>query len=96
MATKSSGPVALYPFRLFDIPNVWWVWPLVILAEDHAYCWFHRVHHESRFFWAAHVNHHSSRHYNLSTAWRSWTTPLTGPLFWAPLARISTRTTGAS
>jgi sterol desaturase/sphingolipid hydroxylase (fatty acid hydroxylase superfamily) len=40
-----------------------------------------------RLLWAAHENHHSSQHYNLSTALRqSWTTPVTGPLFWAPLA----------
>lgn len=78
--------VLLYEFRLFEIDNVWWAWVLLIVAEDFCYYWFHRVHHESRWFWAAHVNHHSSRHYNLSTALRqSWTTPFTGFLFWAPL-----------
>jgi sterol desaturase/sphingolipid hydroxylase (fatty acid hydroxylase superfamily) len=81
--------VWLHQFRLLDIPNAWWVWPLVIFAEDHSYYWFHRVHHEVRLFWAAHVNHHSSQHYNLSTALRqSWTTPLTGPWFWLPLPLI--------
>src|SRR5690606_32853211 len=30
--------------------------------------------HRVRWFWAAHVNHHSSQHYNLSTALRqTWT-----------------------
>jgi sterol desaturase/sphingolipid hydroxylase (fatty acid hydroxylase superfamily) len=88
-AVGLAGLVWLHQFRLFDIPEVWWAWPLLILAEDHAYYWFHRVHHEVRMFWAAHVNHHSSRHYNLSTALRqSWTTPITGPIFWAPLALI--------
>ena len=76
----------MYQFRLVDVPNVWWTWPLLILAEDFCYYWYHRVHHEVRLFWAAHVNHHSSSHYNLSTALRqSWTTPLTGMLFWVPL-----------
>jgi len=75
--------------RLFDIPNAWWAWLLLFVAEDFCYYWFHRVHHEVRLFWAAHVNHHSSRHYNLSTALRqSWTTPITGPIFWAPLALL--------
>jgi sterol desaturase/sphingolipid hydroxylase (fatty acid hydroxylase superfamily) len=84
--------VALYEFRLFDLPSVWWVWPLLILAEDHCYYWFHRIHHESRMFWAGHVNHHSSRHYNLSTALRqSWTSQLTGLLFWAPLPLLGFR-----
>jgi sterol desaturase/sphingolipid hydroxylase (fatty acid hydroxylase superfamily) len=76
----------LYTFRLFDLPRTWWVWVLLFFAEDLCYYVFHRVGHESRFFWAAHINHHSSTHYNLSTALRqSWTTPFTGPLFWLPL-----------
>ncbi len=80
---------ALYQLRLFDIGYVWWAWPLAILGDDFCYYWFHRASHEVRFLWAAHENHHSSRHYNLSTALRqSWTTPFTGPLFWAPLALL--------
>ncbi|MEZ4216875.1 MAG: sterol desaturase family protein [Myxococcota bacterium] len=81
--------VWLYQFRLLDLSHAWWVWVAGFFAEDLCYYVFHRVGHESRFFWAAHVNHHSSRHYNLSTALRqSWTTPFTGPIFWAPLALI--------
>jgi sterol desaturase/sphingolipid hydroxylase (fatty acid hydroxylase superfamily) len=76
----------LYEHRLFTIPATWWSWVLLLFAEDFCYYWFHRASHEVRFFWAAHVNHHSSTHYNLSTALRqSWTTPFTGPLFWLPL-----------
>ncbi|MCA9576093.1 MAG: sterol desaturase family protein [Sandaracinaceae bacterium] len=76
----------LFEFRLFDIPFTWWSVVLLIVAEDFCYYGFHRSHHEVRALWAAHVNHHSSTHYNLSTALRqSWTTPITGPLFWVPL-----------
>ncbi|AKF03770.1 Sterol desaturase [Sandaracinus amylolyticus] len=77
----------LYEHRIFDLPvSAWWVWLLLFVCEDFCYYWFHRVSHESRFFWAAHVNHHSSTHYNLSTALRqSWTTPFTGIVFWLPL-----------
>jgi len=79
----------LYQFRLFDLSHAWWVWVAGFFAEDLCYYVFHRVSHESRFFWAAHVNHHSSRKYNLSTALRqSWTTPFTGPIFWAPLPLV--------
>ncbi len=40
-----------------------------------------------RLLWAAHVNHHSSQYFNLSTALRQpWFTPITGPWFWLPLA----------
>ncbi|MBW2418686.1 MAG: sterol desaturase family protein [Deltaproteobacteria bacterium] len=81
--------VFLHQFALFDIRQQWWALPAAILADDFAYYWFHRMHHEVRLLWAAHVNHHSSRRYNLSTALRqSWTTPFTGPVFWMPLALI--------
>jgi sterol desaturase/sphingolipid hydroxylase (fatty acid hydroxylase superfamily) len=78
----------LYEHRLLDITGdgAWWSWLILLFAEDCCYYWFHRVHHEVRIFWAAHVNHHSSQHYNLSTALRQpLLTPFTGPIFWAPL-----------
>jgi sterol desaturase/sphingolipid hydroxylase (fatty acid hydroxylase superfamily) len=79
-------------FAPFELGEAWWIWLLLIPAEDLCYYLFHRAHHEVRLFWAAHVNHHSSRHYNLSTALRqSWTTPLTGPWFWLPLALVGFR-----
>ena len=84
-----AGYTALYEYRLFDLPHAGWVWALAFLGDDFCYYWFHRASHEVRFLWAAHENHHSSRYYNLSTALRqSWTTPLTGPVFWAPLALL--------
>ena len=92
-AVTKGGAVGLwflvYQFRLFDPGSGWKAWLLLIVAEDFCYYVFHRASHEIRFFWAAHVNHHSSQHYNLSTALRqSWTTPITGPIFWAPLALL--------
>ncbi|WP_336987502.1 sterol desaturase family protein [Altererythrobacter aquiaggeris] len=64
----------LYQFRLFDFGFVWWAWPIAFVLDDFAYYWFHRFAHRVRWFWASHVNHHSSQHYNLSTALRqSWT-----------------------
>jgi len=41
-----------------------------VLAWDFIYYWNHRLAHESRYVWAVHVVHHSSEHYNLSTALR--------------------------
>jgi sterol desaturase/sphingolipid hydroxylase (fatty acid hydroxylase superfamily) len=41
-----------------------------MFAWDFLYYWEHRLMHEVRLFWANHVSHHSSRHYNLSTALR--------------------------
>ena len=40
--------------------------------------------HEVRVFWAAHVVHHSSQHFNLSTALRQPIFPMTALPFWAP------------
>lgn len=41
-----------------------------IAGWDFIYYWNHRLMHESRLMWAIHVVHHSSEHYNLSTALR--------------------------
>ncbi|WP_187335104.1 sterol desaturase family protein [Novosphingopyxis iocasae] len=60
--------------RLPQFGFAWWVWPLCFVADDFAYYLFHRSAHRVRWFWAAHVVHHSSQHYNLSTALRqTWT-----------------------
>jgi sterol desaturase/sphingolipid hydroxylase (fatty acid hydroxylase superfamily) len=75
--------------RVFTIPmSAWWAWVVIFLLEDLTYYWFHRISHERRLWWAAHVNHHSSQHYNLSTALRqTWTGGINGSwLLWMPLA----------
>jgi sterol desaturase/sphingolipid hydroxylase (fatty acid hydroxylase superfamily) len=61
-------------------------WVLLFFADDLAYYWFHRAHHEVRVLWASHVVHHSSRFFNLSTALRQSWTPMTIYPFWLPLA----------
>jgi len=49
-------------------------WGLLFFLDDFTFYWHHRLSHQVRLLWAAHVNHHSSIHYNLSTALRqSWT-----------------------
>jgi sterol desaturase/sphingolipid hydroxylase (fatty acid hydroxylase superfamily) len=60
------------------------------VLDDLKYYWVHRFGHRVRWFWASHVNHHSSQHYNLSTALRqSWTGFLTlGFVFALPLVLI--------
>ncbi len=73
----------VYQFRIFDIGTGWQAWIALFFLEDFTYYWFHRVSHQSRFFWASHVVHHSSQHYNLSTALRqTWTGVFTGFVFW--------------
>ena len=81
----------LYKHRLFQLDyQTWWFWVLLFFADDFSYYWFHRISHQVNFFWASHVVHHSSQHYNLAAALRqTWTGNLTGAfLFWSwlPLA----------
>lgn len=60
--------------RAFTVPWTWWAWIACCVLDDLLYYLFHRSAHRVRWFWASHVNHHSSQHYNLSTALRqSWT-----------------------
>lgn len=47
-----------------------WVWVFCFILYDFCYYWFHRISHERKFFWAAHVSHHQSEEYNLTTALR--------------------------
>ena len=77
-------------FRLFEIGWAWWAWIACFVLDDMAYYWFHRTAHRVRWFWASHVNHHSSQHYNLSTALRqTWTgTIALGFIFRLPLVLI--------
>ena len=80
----------LWQFRLFDVPWTWWAFVLCFVLDDLKYYWVHRFGHRVRWFWASHVNHHSSQHYNLSTALRqTWTGFLTlGFAFALPLVLL--------
>ncbi len=81
-----AGLYELTPLRM--PADEWWTYVLLFFADDFAYYWFHRIHHEVRVFWASHVVHHSSQHYNLSTALRQTWTPMTALPFWAGLALL--------
>ena len=66
-----SSPERLWKRRL--LPSVG-RGPLAVAVAvagwDFIYYWNHRLMHQSRYMWAVHVVHHSSEHYNLSTALR--------------------------
>jgi sterol desaturase/sphingolipid hydroxylase (fatty acid hydroxylase superfamily) len=82
--------VWLWEHRLTTVPWTWWAWILCFVLDDLLYYLFHRSAHRVRWFWASHVNHHSSQHYNLSTALRqTWTGWLAlSFLFKLPLAAV--------
>jgi sterol desaturase/sphingolipid hydroxylase (fatty acid hydroxylase superfamily) len=77
----------------FRLATIGWSWAALVVCfvlDDLAYYWWHRASHRVRWLWADHVQHHSSQHYNLSTALRQpWTGVLTpGLIFRAPLILI--------
>ncbi len=83
---------ATYELAPMPLGDLWWGWsvPVFVLCfvlDDLRYYWFHRASHQVRWFWTSHVNHHSSQHYNLSTALRqTWLFHLTfGFVFRVPL-----------
>lgn len=53
------------------IEQAWLYWLLLFIAEDLIFYLLHYIDHHSRLFWAVHVTHHSSEHFNLTTGFRS-------------------------
>ncbi|MDN8613205.1 lysoplasmalogenase family protein [Variovorax ginsengisoli] len=76
---------ALFPDT--DFWTRWYGWLLALVFYDFCYYWLHRFGHESAVLWAAHVVHHQSQHYNLSTALRQTSSgALFGWIFYLPMA----------
>jgi sterol desaturase/sphingolipid hydroxylase (fatty acid hydroxylase superfamily)/uncharacterized membrane protein len=64
-----------------------WVWLFALIGYDFCYYWLHRAGHRVAMLWAAHVVHHQSEDYNLSTALRQTSSGfLFGWIFYLPLA----------
>jgi sterol desaturase/sphingolipid hydroxylase (fatty acid hydroxylase superfamily) len=75
-------------FAITRLPaDAWWVWLAALVFYDFLYYWHHRMGHHMAVLWAAHVVHHQSEDYNLSTALRQpasyW---LFGWVFYLPMA----------
>jgi sterol desaturase/sphingolipid hydroxylase (fatty acid hydroxylase superfamily)/uncharacterized membrane protein YhhN len=65
----------------------WYGWLIALVFYDFCYYWLHRMGHESAVLWAAHVVHHQSQDYNLSTALRQTSSgALLGWIFYIPMA----------
>lgn len=83
--TAVFGAVALFPKA--DVWNSWVGWVLALLLYDLCYYWYHRAGHEVALLWAAHVVHHQSQHYNLSTALRQTSSgAFVSWIFYLPMA----------
>jgi sterol desaturase/sphingolipid hydroxylase (fatty acid hydroxylase superfamily) len=82
---------AVYQFAALWHNDAFWTspfgWLLALVFYDFCYYWLHRLGHESAVLWAAHVVHHQSQDYNLSTALRQTSSGvLLGWVFYVPMA----------
>lgn len=76
----------IHEYRLWDLPRAWWMFGVLMLADDFINYWVHRLLHENRFWWAIHEPHHSSEEFNFTTGIRlTVVTALTIWPFWAIL-----------
>jgi sterol desaturase/sphingolipid hydroxylase (fatty acid hydroxylase superfamily) len=76
-----------WQFRLFEIKNAIAYWVILVVVQDFLYWVLHYIGHYCRVFWAMHVTHHSSEHFNLTTGFRSTVfEPLYRVFFYLPLA----------
>ncbi len=67
-------------------PGHWFTWVLAMVLYDFCYYWLHRMGHERSILWAAHVAHHQSEDYNLTTALRQTSTGfLLSWIFYIPM-----------
>jgi sterol desaturase/sphingolipid hydroxylase (fatty acid hydroxylase superfamily) len=74
-----------FSLSLMDTSH-WWTWVLAFVLYDFCYYWLHRLGHERTILWAAHVAHHQSEEYNLTTALRQTSTGfLFGWIFYIPM-----------
>jgi sterol desaturase/sphingolipid hydroxylase (fatty acid hydroxylase superfamily) len=80
----------VYAFHLFwQISNPWLYWPSLLILQDLAFYFLHRVDHSCRLFWAVHVTHHSSEEFNLTVGFRpSVLQPLYRFAWFCPLALL--------
>ncbi|MFA6082821.1 sterol desaturase family protein [Mucilaginibacter sp.] len=75
-----------YQYRLFHISNVVVYWFVLVVTQDFLYWVLHYTGHYCRMFWAMHVTHHSSEHFNFTTGFRSTVfEPLYRTFFYLPL-----------
>ncbi len=86
--TIVQGAASIVPQAAGDaFWTTWYGWLLALLFYDFCYYWLHRFGHESAVLWAAHVVHHQSEDYNLSTALRQTSSGvLLGWIFYLPMA----------
>jgi len=90
---KALVPLTIYVFifenfAFLQLADSIVVWVIAFILYDFCYYWNHRLGHEMSLLWAAHVVHHSSEEYNLTTALRQSSSSIFSWIFYLPLALI--------
>jgi sterol desaturase/sphingolipid hydroxylase (fatty acid hydroxylase superfamily) len=94
-ARISFGFIGLFVYNLvlehaapIRLPATHWLtWIFAFVFYDFCYYWWHRLSHNVAFLWGAHVVHHQSEEFNLTTALRQPASGfLTAWIFFIPLA----------
>lgn len=74
-------------YRIAEIKQPFIYWTTLVISIDFMFYWMHRLEHSVRLFWAVHVTHHSSGHFNFTVGFRSSVLqPLYRFLFFIPVA----------
>jgi sterol desaturase/sphingolipid hydroxylase (fatty acid hydroxylase superfamily) len=61
----------------------WYVWIICAVLDDHNFYWHHRLAHNVRVLWAAHLPHHSAKTFNLTVSIRNgWFITFVKPIYW--------------
>lgn len=73
-------------YAVFSLGESPLTYAIAFVLYDFCYYWNHRLGHEMNLLWAAHVIHHSSEEYNLTTALRQTSSSVLSFVFYLPLA----------
>ena len=60
----------VWQYRIYTMPDEWWVYLALFLGLEFCYYWYHRASHEVFLMWATHSTHHSPNEMTLSAAYR--------------------------
>jgi sterol desaturase/sphingolipid hydroxylase (fatty acid hydroxylase superfamily) len=78
-----AKPLREQIFGFGSLGWAWWAWILCALGDDHNFYWHHRLSHNIRVLWAAHLPHHSAKTFNLTVSIRNgWFITFYKPIFW--------------
>ena len=70
-------------FGYTSLGFAWYVWIICAIADDHNFYWHHRLAHNVRVLWAAHLPHHSAKTFNLTVSIRNgWFITFVKPIYW--------------